>query len=244
MEKFVYQQLHKLETSHWWYQGRETIIKAVLKKFLHNKSQLKILDIGCGGGSITKPLTSYGSVTGLDNNQDVVNLCNKQGERVVKGNATRLPFPDQSFNFIVALEVFEHVKDDTLAIKEAYRVLKRNGRLFLSVPAFPILWGNHDMAAHHYRRYTQHELLNKLKVCGFSVLKLTYMNFFLFLPIVVFRLFHKKIFKPRSMLDSAYFSNITWLNFLLAKILSLEAMFLPRLSLPFGVTLICVVQKK
>jgi len=54
-----------------------------------------------------------------------------------------LPYADQSFDIITALEVLEHISDDAGAVSERYRVLRPGGLLLVSVPAFSWLWSEH-----------------------------------------------------------------------------------------------------
>lgn len=62
-------------------------------------------------------------------------------------------------------------------------MLKNNGKVFITVPAFNFLWSPHDVFHHHYRRYTKTMLVNKIKKPNFSIIKISYTNIFIF-PIV------------------------------------------------------------
>jgi SAM-dependent methyltransferase len=63
-----------------------------------------------------------------------------------------------SFDGIFALNVVEHIEDDTLALANAKKLLKRGGRLVILVPAYQFLYNNFDRALEHYRRYTEGSL--------------------------------------------------------------------------------------
>ena len=52
------------------------------------------------------------------------------------GDATALPFNDNTFDRIIASEVLEHINEDEVALKELFRVLKPNGRIAVTIPAF------------------------------------------------------------------------------------------------------------
>ena len=95
--------------------------------------------------------------------------------RRARGDATRLPFPDRSFDRIIAAEVLEHVDDDMGAIRELVRVLRPGGTIAATVPSFlpeRICWALTDeyhapfVAGGHVRIYTQAELRNKLGAAG------------------------------------------------------------------------------
>ena len=97
---------------------------------------------------------------------------------VMRGDATKLPFPDNSFDVVITSEVLEHITDDTAAIAEMVRVLRPGGRFAASVPAeFPerINWRLSD-AYHapiavggHVRIYTSVELRAKLRAAGLDL---------------------------------------------------------------------------
>lgn len=243
MKSFVYQQLAALEDNNWWFRGRRKIILSFLDYYFKDRTELKILDVGCGAGSVMKLLSLYGQVTGLENHKSLVEQCRRGGKNVVFGDVVNLNFSTNCFDLVVVLEVLEHVEDDLKALRELYRVLKKGGLLFLSVPAFPFLWGNQDLAAGHKRRYKKSELTKLLIKSNFSIMKITYLNFFLFPFISFFRVARKTVSRQKPQLDSDYFSKTPWIGSILAFILGTEAFLFTRFNFPFGVTLLCVAKK-
>lgn len=98
-----------------------------------------VLEIGCGSGPMTKHLIeSYQSVTAIDISNEAIKLCKSS----IKNNnlhlqvamAENLPLEDSSIDIIFAYDVYEHVENLNLALKEAYRVLRDDGILYISVP--------------------------------------------------------------------------------------------------------------
>jgi SAM-dependent methyltransferase len=94
----------------------------------------------------------------------------------VVGDALHLPFPDGSFDKIIAAEVLEHIPDDMSAMAELLRVLRPGGRLAVTVPSWlpeRICWAlsedYHTAPGGHVRIYTRAELEAKLKATGFLV---------------------------------------------------------------------------
>lgn len=97
---------------------------------------------------------------------------------VMRGDVTRLPFEDNTFDCIVTSEVLEHIQDDVTAIHEFHRVLKPGGTLAATVPTwFPekINWMLSDeyhapkSVGGHVRIYSATELKAKLRTAGFTV---------------------------------------------------------------------------
>jgi len=192
-------------------------------------------------------LENYGEVIGVDNNERMVNYCRDKNKKVFLADARNLPFEDNYFDIVVALEILEHIRDDNLAIKEIKRVLRGGGLLILSVPAFSFLFGSHDFLAEHFRRYNPKTLTGKLEDNNFKIIKKTFINFWLFFPIVIFRLLRnliRKISKEKSeSLDSLTFEKNKIISNLLTFILATES-FLLNFNLPFGVTLLLIARNE
>jgi len=109
----------------------------------------RVLDVGCGMQPyrhlIGSAMTEY---VGLD----------RAGPLSVPthvGSAESLPFKDESFDVVLATQVYEHLPEPEIAIAEAVRVLSPGGRLIITVPG---VWPTHE-APHDYWRFTRFGLL-------------------------------------------------------------------------------------
>jgi hypothetical protein len=105
---------------------------------------------------------------------------------------------------VTALDVLEHTDDDLLSLREMGRVIKPAGLLLITVPAYGFLWSEHDEALKHRRRYTAHELRNKLTVSGFEVVRTSYFITTLFFPILALRIWQglrKRSTRPKTALE-------------------------------------------
>ena len=102
------------------------------KNFQHDKS-LKILDIGAGHGAFSKRLYDMGyDVSACDLFPEIFKFDMIECK---KADITReLPFPDNSFDIAIAVEVSEHINDHERFFKEISRILKPKGQLYLSTP--------------------------------------------------------------------------------------------------------------
>ncbi len=98
-----------------------------------------ILEIGIGDGVISKIL--YRKIKKIDVGIDIVETglikakLSGKYKKVLKENAEKTTFKNSSFNSIISNSTFEHIKNDRKAISEASRILKKNGRLFITVPS-------------------------------------------------------------------------------------------------------------
>ncbi|KDQ32118.1 hypothetical protein PLEOSDRAFT_1062181 [Pleurotus ostreatus PC15] len=101
----------------------------------HIKPTDRILDVGCGPGSITVSLAAYvaeGQVIGVDSSKEVVEIANGQAQRpsncsFAVGDVFNLPFPDGSFDVVHAHQVLLHLPDATRALGEMRRVCRVGG---------------------------------------------------------------------------------------------------------------------
>ncbi|MBI5707608.1 MAG: class I SAM-dependent methyltransferase [Armatimonadetes bacterium] len=207
---------------------------------IRNPKSIRVLDLGCGTGAVLEELAHFGSYVGLDMSGQALEYCRQRGlTRLAIGKGEALPFSTGSFDAIVALDVFEHIENDQAAMNEALRVLKPGGILVLSVPAFKALWGPHDVALMHFRRYRSPELRAKLRSAGFQIELLSYSVFFLFPLVVLIRFFERR--KPNA--EASLPAVPEWLNRALVKLQNLEAKLLRRVTLPWGSSLIAVGRK-
>ncbi len=97
----------------------------------------RVLDVGCSSGYFSNHLlTKSKEVYAIDINKDVIEFA-KDHYKDVKFSwvsIEKAPYPKEYFDTIVALDIIEHCKNDKKAIGEIKRILKRGGRLILSVP--------------------------------------------------------------------------------------------------------------
>jgi ubiquinone/menaquinone biosynthesis C-methylase UbiE len=241
-----YRVMYDLEDSYWWFVGKDRIMCSLLDLHVKGHKALQVLDVGCGTGRTMEKLEKYGKVYGIDMAVESIHFCKKRRLHNVRmADADDIPFNDNQFDIIVASDIIEHTRDDRRVVKELLRVLKPQGILFVNVPAFRFLWSKHDVALHHFRRYTLPQIRRLLRGEGFKILKISYSNFFLFLPVFVVRTtqnmfignFHRGDAKTSHMRFPRLIN-----NFLLL-IYSTEAVLLRYLDFPFGVSVTCIARK-
>jgi len=232
----------EFEKKYWWFLGRQKIIVSVLEKEIGPNSNCKILDIGCGTGGTTLSLNQFGSTYGIDSSFSALKYCNQRGlEKVVKSSSYELPFSSNSFDLVTILDVLEHIKNDLKVLKEVKRVLKKDGTILITVPAYQFLWSEHDLAVSHYRRYNSKTLSSIINQSGFKVVRISYFVSFLFPLLAVYRI-ASKLKKSKSNPKSHLIQLPTSINILLQKILHLENWILDKTNLPFGLSIVCVAK--
>ena len=198
---------------------------------------MQIVDVGCGGGFNLEFLKRWGNVTGIDKSEASLASAKQYGT-VEMGDAINLPRADASVDLITAFDVLEHLLDEATALKEWYRVLKFNGYIAISVPAYQWLFGPHDKALLHHRRYTLGELSNKLSQAGFKPIFSSYIFMFTFPVFLIQRLLAKS-----AKQDVGYNSAPSIINQLLINFGKLEAWLVRYISLPFGSSVFILAKK-
>lgn len=94
-----------------------------------------LIDVGTSGGAFLDVASKNGwHVKGIEPFMEDVLKCQTKGHDVVQGMAESLPYKDGSAEVIHTSHVFEHLEDPLTAAREAYRVLKPGGMLFIEVP--------------------------------------------------------------------------------------------------------------
>lgn len=150
----------------------------------------KALDVGCADGTFTKIIvkkTGAEEVVGIDVLQNSVNYAQKRfaGDsrfRFRVADASRLPFPDESFEAAFCLEVLEHVFSPEKVLAEVKRVLKKQGYAIFLVPSenllFKIIWffwlktGGKVWRGTHLHQFDHHRLAHLIADCqGFTLVK-------------------------------------------------------------------------
>jgi SAM-dependent methyltransferase len=243
MEAHHYPILYQVEETHWWYVGRRRIIQSLVEQICTtlNNPKPRILDVGCGTGANLKMLRAHGSAEGVDISQQAVEFCRARGlDSVRLGAAEELPYEDDSFDLVTALDVIEHLDDDVAGLREMRRVLRRDGRVLLFVPAFMFLWGVQDDVSNHRRRYTLPSLLKAVEAAGFAVEWSSYANISFFLPVLFVRTAMRWL---GLKADTEYGINISPLNGAFSQLFAAERLILKGGKIPFGVSAVCIARR-
>lgn len=201
-----------------------------------------ILEIGCGGGAFAAELAEghpQAVVVGLDLRPEALAFAGAQGSRAtwVQGNLLRLPFSDESFALVVALDVVDQKGIDAgKALAGIRRVVRPGGALLLRVSAHAWLYGPHDAAFNTGRRYGLAEFCAIVRGAGLEPVRATFANSLLAAPIVAMRLLQRWGLLPLS--EDLYADGAV--NRLLGAALQAEAGWLRRRDLPVGTSLFVV----
>ncbi len=245
MEHRAYQDIDSFESAHWWFRGRREIIRSVLKRHLSHRVQ-RALDIGCGTGMNASLLRPYArDIIGWEASEEAIALAHaKYPDLTVEHIRFPEGVPSQTavFDIITLFDVLEHIENDRAALRSLESLLAPGGVAILTVPAFQFLWSEHDVALHHYRRYTRKTLsLCFHEATSLRILSVSYFNSLLF-PFIAATRFLKRS-KSNNTSDFSIGSGRV-LNDMLTWVFSTERFLVHDVPMPFGVSLFAVLTKE
>lgn len=116
----------EIDQNHWQWVAVEKALQPLSKK--------KVLDIGCAKGNFSRLLQAKGAtVAGIDISAELLKKAAALSSKIEfkLGSMTKVPYPDNSFDAAICIEVIEHVPEVVQAIAEAARVLKPGGKLVI-----------------------------------------------------------------------------------------------------------------
>jgi ubiquinone/menaquinone biosynthesis C-methylase UbiE len=216
------------------------LIEILNKEMINDK--IRVLDVGCGEGFYVVSLNTLTDfeIVGVEYDLNLVestqnwvtSIAQKKDNvpLILNGDATKLKFEDNFFDFVLCSEVLEHINDDVQAVNEIYRVLKPGGKVFVTVPNinYPFLWDPLNWVRKflrlghfspmntwlggvwsydHKRLYSCSEIKKLMIDSGFRVEDVSVLTHyglpFNILMLQVFKKFFTSNFVPRSVKDSA-----------------------------------------
>ncbi len=241
MEAELYQKFYDVETSHWWFSARRKIIYYVIRNILKLKEKSAVLDFGCGTGGVLDILTDEYTTYGADTSELAIDFCKQRNlQNIISIQELQKEKKyENMFDLITVLDVIEHIDDDVSALKDIYPLLKKNGCLFITVPAYQFLYGPYDVLTQHKRRYIKKNLEKVVTLAGFEVVRTSYFNTFLSPLMIIARLIKAK---TGSHNDTDI--PVKPVNVILRNIFNFEKFCLKFLSFPFGISIMCIARKK
>jgi len=238
----MYRIFFEIQKKHWWFVTKKEIVLDTIERYQTKSNDTKVLDIGCGSGLMLSALQNVGQTFGMDMSDEAIGFS----KEIFRGKVERgslpdkIPYPENFFNLITALDVIEHIDQDIDALKALRSRLTEDGKAIITVPAYMFLWSAFDDMNEHKRRYTLTELNTKLVQAGFTVEKITYYNTLLFPIVFVVRMLNNVL--KRDGASDVDMPNAP-LNFVLRMIFGMEQYLLRYINLPFGVSILAVVRK-
>jgi len=198
-----------------------------------------ILDVGCGDGLLFDRLRVLGSVEGLEPDPQTISPDTLYQACIHRCAFDEYFEPKKQYGLILMLDVLEHLSDPVTAVRKVESLLAPGGFFLATVPAFQLLWTNHDVINHHVRRYTRGTLREVIKTSRLRICKERYWFHWIFFPKLLSRfLEHVLRTQPKNPTVPP-----AWLNRSLYLFSRLEYATLERLCVPFGSSVVMMAQK-
>jgi ubiquinone/menaquinone biosynthesis C-methylase UbiE len=154
-------------------------------KTLSLKHDDKYLEIGFGSGwFIKKYVSNVSRIAGLDYSEDMVKLASNINQNLIKsgiaefkqGDVTTLPWDDNEFSIVVAIETFYFWSDPVASLNEIFRVLIPDGRLIIEMAYNKDDGIDHtkDIKKMNLNLYSAYEMEKRLSETGFSNIDINY----------------------------------------------------------------------
>jgi len=241
---FSLDSLYIFEQKHFWFKARMDMIQRIFCRYIPCSSS--ILEIGSGTGSVGKYLldTGYNNITLSDVHVNGLEYAKKLGiTRLYQFDLFNAPFSEE-FDVINMFDVLEHLNNDSAALECVHGILKKNGKICLTVPAHQWLWSKDDARACHKRRYTINSLKKVVAQSGFRITYCRYI-FTSILPLLWLRKFidpdDNEPIDRKKLTPSLSINPV--INWLILKICLLEnklTKFIPNIA---GGSIILVAEK-
>ncbi|MGA2326260.1 MAG: class I SAM-dependent methyltransferase [Bryobacteraceae bacterium] len=177
--------LLEIEAGSFWFRHRNRCVTEVVRA---HPPAGAILDVGAGNGYVTLALREAGfDALAVEPGIGGARNAQKRGlDPVICATIEGAGFPEGSLPAVGLFDVVEHICDDAGFLRTIRRLLRPDGMLYVSVPAYQWLWSIEDVLAGHYRRYTLRGIAALLERSGYSTVFASY--FFTVLPLPIFLL--------------------------------------------------------
>ena len=150
----MYRIFFEIQKKHWWFVTKKKIVLETIALNMGISKDFTILDIGCGSGLMLNSLERIGVTSGMDMSDEAISFSQEIFSGTIKKGSlpSDVPYPNNQFDLITALDVIEHIDDDQASLEKIRDLLKKNGKCILTVPAYMCLWSKFDELNEHKRR--------------------------------------------------------------------------------------------
>ncbi len=245
MHEDVYRDMFDVEDRHWWYSGKQRIVRNLLARYLApraNGEKQRVADLGCGCGIMLWHLSKDYEVRGVDGSPQAIEFCKQRGVTVAHGQLPGpIGLPEKEFDAVLLLDVIEHLEQDKESVKSAAELLKPGGIMIITVPAYQWLWSKWDTHHHHYRRYNRSMLKAAMDHPSLKLELISYYNTWLFPLAATARIAGNVLSKDAKV--GPIKVPMAPVNATFREIFASERALIGRVPLPFGLSLVAVARR-
>jgi len=248
----------QIEDEHYWHLHRREVLLEVLRRVCPDRST-PLIEVGCGIGTVTTHLNAHGfSVDYCDVHRTGLEHAEARAERrlgkplerrFIRFDISSGPIPGD-YGGVLMFDVLEHLEDHERVLANLRESLagRPDGFVFLTVPAFPLLWSPWDEIEKHKRRYTKASLVAAARAAGFRVEQLRYFFFPLFfaaLGVKGLRTLRDRVAPAPAATEIGELTeakSMPLVNSVMLRLLAPERAWLGRADLGLGTSLLAVLR--
>ena len=234
-------ELVRLEDSYWWHVAKRQLVSNLLKKHFPAPGRLVEGGVGSARNLLEFKQAGY-EVTGFDIMEEAVEHGRRRGINDVRVHDLEQPWPldKESVRAVVLLDVLEHVENPVQVLRHVKQILRPDGGIVFTVPAYPWLFSEWDKQLGHYRRYTSKVMREQVREAGLKIEWLNHWNAFT-LPAAMAVRGMEKLRPKRHQPDFPEVS--PGVNRMLLRAASAERWLMVKLGIPMGLSLVGVIRK-
>ena len=235
----------QITASNWWVRSRHDLVRRLTVDALGQPPR-RVLDVGTLDGALLARFGTADIRLGVD--YQIAGHARTAGALLDSGHFTKasaclLPFPTESLDAVLSVDVLEHIDEHTVALDEASRVLTPGGVLVLAVPAHEWLRTSRDAYLGHLRRYARRDLKELVQAAGFRIQHSTFFAMPSMFGLLGLRLLEGVRAIPPNQANNAAQMRTGRLNAMLYQLATVEATLARVLGLPFGSSIVIVAVK-
>jgi SAM-dependent methyltransferase len=242
------------ESGNWLSVSRTKLICGLIEQNLETEHTsdkgTNILDFGAGAGKGVEFWRKYGEVDVVEPGNFFLSLLRKNSFiRTILSNKWEETLPNDTYDFILLLDVIEHLDFPSQVLSRLSFSTKKGGYLIITVPAYEWLFSNHDVALDHKRRYTRHTLNSEIPK-NFELIKISHFVTILFPIAAGIRIFSRIKYLLSTSSDrnknmrKQSSSQLGFLDKILKNVMSFEvSKIIKGSNMKFGLSIVAVYKK-
>lgn len=189
MDDVVFRLHADLARDHWWFDARRRIARGIVDALPPATTGRRVVDIGCGVGANASAFHPDYAYTGYDVSPLAIEYARAAvpGARFVAGGLDDAGRDLANVDVVLLMDVLEHIEKDHHLLADIVHATRAGAWFLVTVPAGPGMWGAHDRALGHYRRYDRASFVALWDSLPVRVALVSFFNARLHAPVLLLR---------------------------------------------------------